>query len=182
MIRNSTIIPKKKALACGCYDYNFSKNRCKAHATIESTNRRIAKYEEAEDDESLQNLISDLDAVFSRFIRLKYADEKGIVPCYTCPKKLPIAQIQNGHFIHRTDMASRWLEDNCRPQCAECNSRHNDNPEPYRQRLESERKGITDWLLGQSREVVKPTRDELKMMIIDYRHKVKLLEKKLKRS
>jgi hypothetical protein len=46
---NSTIIPKKKKLACGCYDYPFSKNRCKAHATIESTKKRISKFEEQEE-------------------------------------------------------------------------------------------------------------------------------------
>lgn len=44
MSYNSTIITKKKQLACGCFDYNFSKNRCKTHATIEDTAKRAAKY------------------------------------------------------------------------------------------------------------------------------------------
>lgn len=44
MSYNSTILNKKKQLGCGCFDYNFSKNRCKMHATIEDTEKRAAKY------------------------------------------------------------------------------------------------------------------------------------------
>jgi hypothetical protein len=40
---NSTIARKKKKLSCGCFDYAFSKNRCKMHATIEDSSKRIAK-------------------------------------------------------------------------------------------------------------------------------------------
>lgn len=40
---NSIIIKKKKQLNCGCYDYPFSRNRCKTHATIEDTQQRIKK-------------------------------------------------------------------------------------------------------------------------------------------
>jgi hypothetical protein len=43
-MRNSTIITRKKKLKCGCFDYNFSKGRCKTHATIEDTANRIIKY------------------------------------------------------------------------------------------------------------------------------------------
>src|SRR3990167_3709111 len=39
-------------------------------------------------------LVSRLDAVFSLFIRQKYA-KNGLVACYTCPKILPIKRIQN---------------------------------------------------------------------------------------
>jgi len=41
---NSTIIRKKKQLKCGCFDYAFSKGRCKLHATIEDTKKRAEKY------------------------------------------------------------------------------------------------------------------------------------------
>jgi hypothetical protein len=181
MRRNSTIISKKRKLDCGCFDYAFSKNRCKRHATIESTNKRIEKFEEKELDEGLQNLIQDLDAIFSRYIRLKYSDEKGLVKCFTCPKVLPISEIQNGHFIHRQDMGTRFLEDNCRPQCPKCNSKHNDDPSIFKNKLEQDKKGITQWLEEQSREIIKPTRDELKQMITDYRYRVKILEKKIKK-
>jgi len=154
---------------------------CKAHATVVSTKKRMGKHEEQEDDESVQNLIQDLDAIFSKFIRLKYSNEKGIVNCFTCNKPFRIANIQNGHFIHRTDMATRFMEQNCRPQCEWCNSRHNDDRSIFAEALERDNPDITQWLEQQAREVVKPTRDELKQLIISYRYKVKLLEKKIKK-
>jgi hypothetical protein len=181
-VSRSSIIRKKRKLECGCYDYAFSKNRCKAHATSQDSMKRIEKYESGLDDESVANLIDDLDAVFSKYIRLKYANIKGIVRCFTCTKELPISQIHNGHFIHRADMATRFLEDNCKPQCPACNSRHNDDDREYRARLEQEKPGITDWLREQSNQVFKFTREELKQMIAEYRWKVKLLEKKIKNT
>jgi hypothetical protein len=42
-MRNSTIVPKKKQLSCGHFDYNFSKGRCKQCATIDSTKLRHIK-------------------------------------------------------------------------------------------------------------------------------------------
>lgn len=42
-MRNSTIIVRKKKLKCGCFDYNFSKGRCKMHATLEDTAKRMEK-------------------------------------------------------------------------------------------------------------------------------------------
>ena len=48
---NSTIITKKKRLSCGCYDFNFSKSRCKMHATIEDTAKRIDKHQQQEDSD-----------------------------------------------------------------------------------------------------------------------------------
>ena len=167
-------------LSCGHKDYNFSKGRCKSCATIQSTNKRIAKFEDEELGESLQNLIEDLDAIFSRYIRLKYADNKGNVDCFTCGTTLPASHIHNGHYIHRQDLATRFLEDNCRPQCQRCNAYHNDNPAIFRDKLEKEKYGITTWLLEQSRDVCKPTRDELRGLISEYRFKIKILEHKIK--
>lgn len=172
----STIINKKRKLACGCYGYAFSKNKCKAHATIDSTNVRIAEYDASLECESVNNLIDDLDAVFSKYIRKSNADKDGLVQCFTCPVKLPISEIQNGHFIHRTDLATRFLEDNCRPQCPNCNRIHNEDSSIFANKLEQEKKGITQWLLEQSRQVFKPTRDELKQLLIEYRFKLKLLK------
>lgn len=179
---SSTIIRKKRKLDCGCFDYAFSRNKCKAHATIDSVNKRVAKHEESEPSESLQNLRDEADYLYSRYIRLKHMEADGLVPCYTCAKRLPMAQIQNGHYIHRQDMGTRFLDDNCRPQCPECNARHNDDKEPFKQKLEAEKPGITEWLEEQARLVSKPTREELRELITNLRWKVKLAESKLKKK
>lgn len=181
MIRNSTIIPRKKQLSCGHFDYPFSKGRCKQCATIASTNKRVADHEKKECSESLQNLIDDMDAIFSRYIRLSYADVNGLVPCFTCPKKLPLAQMQNGHYISRANMATRFMEKNCKPQCPTCNSHHEVDETPFANKLESETPGITDWLKATGRDVYKYTIDEVKSLIAEYRFKVKVLEKKIQK-
>ena len=83
-------------------------------------------------------LKKDLDAIFSKYIRLKYSDENGNVACYTCGKVMHWKQIQNGHFISRQYLATRWHEDNCRPQCVGDNIFGNGKPLDFEERLKEE--------------------------------------------
>jgi hypothetical protein len=184
MSYNSTIISKKKRCrTCNSLTYIFSKNECRQCATISSTQRRIEKFEAEEglEDESLANLVSDLDLVFSRYIRLKNADINGISECYTCGKREHYTLQQCGHYISRASMATRFLEQNTRCQCKNCNEFKSGNIEEYTKRLEAEQSGITEWLGEQSRQVFKWSREELKGMISDYRFKLKLTESKIKK-
>ena len=48
-----------------------------------------------------QKLIKELDRVFSKFIRLRDCDKKGIVTCPLCGAKIPYEKAQNMHFISR---------------------------------------------------------------------------------
>lgn len=70
---------------------------------------------------TVSQLKKKLDAVFSLWVRTKYADWKGEVACYTCGIKKPVAEIQNGHFVRRSVNSLRFDERNCRPQCVSCN-------------------------------------------------------------
>lgn len=65
-------------------------------------------------------LKKDLDTIFSRYIRLKHSHNE-MCTCYTCGKVLHWKEIQNGHFIPRNILITRWDENNCRPQCVGCN-------------------------------------------------------------
>jgi hypothetical protein len=184
MAYNSTIISKKKRCkTCNNFDYIFSKGECKQCATVSSTQRRVDKFEASEgiEDESLQNLIDDLDLVFSRYIRLRDADINGISECYTCGKREEYTKQQCGHYISRASMATRFLEQNVRVQCKTCNEIKSGNIDEYKKRLESEQFGITEWLAEQSRQVFKFSREELKGMISNYRFKLKLMESKVKK-
>ena len=106
-MRNSTIIVKKKrCVNCGKIDYHFSKKMCKQCATVYSTQKRLEQFED--DTESFQNLVQDLDHVFSQYIRCKYADKNGMVECYTSGKKYHWKEIQCGHFIPRANLGTRW--------------------------------------------------------------------------
>ena len=177
-MRNSTIIVKKKrCINCGKIDYHFSKKMCKQCATIHSTQRRMDAHEE-EDFESFKNLTEDLDHVFSQYIRCKYADKEGMVECFTSGKKYHWTKIQNGHFIPRANLGTRWLEQNCRPQSENDNVFLFGNLDVYAKKLDQERSGTVEYLQELARQVAKPTKDELKSLIIEYRAKLDLVKKK----
>lgn len=61
----------------------------------------------------ISKLKRELDRLFSIYIRAKYPKE-----CYTCGFK---GKLQNGHFVSRMYLSTRWDEANCRPQCRVCN-------------------------------------------------------------
>lgn len=87
---------------------------------------------------SLAKYKKELDAIFSKFIRLSHADSSGNCTCYTCGKVLPWKQIQNGHFISRSYLATRWHENNCRPQDVGCNVYGNGKPLDFEEHLKRE--------------------------------------------
>ncbi len=55
-----------------------------------------------------------LDTIFSLYIRKVHPAR-----CYTCGKT--DTALQCGHFISRAYLATRFHENNCRPQCIGCN-------------------------------------------------------------
>lgn len=128
----------------------------------------------------ISNLISDLDLVVSRYIRIKYANKDGEAGCFTCYHRGLWNTLDCGHFIKRENLATRFLESNLRPQCITCNRFENGNIKVYAQRLEAENEGITDWLAEQASQVYKPTQTELKELLSEYRAKLKIVELKLK--
>lgn len=79
---------------------------------------------------SLSKLKKELDSVFSLYIRNKYA-VNGLVQCYTCSVKKPVKEIQNGHWIPRNNLATRFSEENCRPQCVGCNMFQKGRPDVF---------------------------------------------------
>lgn len=70
---------------------------------------------------TIRKLIKRLDVVFSIYIRKKYADEKGMVRCFTCSKLIPWQESQNSHYCSRRHMNTRFEEKNCAPACFACN-------------------------------------------------------------
>lgn len=79
-----------------------------------------------------------LDSVFSQYIRRSYADQEGMVACYTCGKVKNWKEIQNGHFVSRQYLATRWDENNCRPQCVGCNMFGQGKPLDFEERLKKD--------------------------------------------
>lgn len=84
---------------------------------------------------SKPKLIKELDAWFSRYIRLKYSDSRGYCRCISCGKVYFWKEIQNGHYMSRRYMPTRFSEDNCRPQGVECNIFNQGAIQMYRRAL-----------------------------------------------
>jgi len=142
---------------------------------LEKENERVIQ------EEDLGDLILDADAIFSQYIRLKYADKDGKVQCYTCPTKKHFTLMQNGHYMKRAHLYLRWDERNCRPQCQGCNEYESGNMAVYTANLEKECRGITDILRADAVLVHKPTRDEIRQIVAEYSPKVTKLKLQLKK-
>lgn len=85
------------------------------NSKVESTKKKGSK------KDSKSKLIEKLDRIFSTYIRIKYADSRGNCRCISCGKVHHWKDIQNGHYMSRRYLSTRWSEDNCRPQCVACN-------------------------------------------------------------
>jgi NinG protein len=180
----NTTIRQKKGICprCGGRDIvPLIGKYCQQHYWEENKKKSVEKLNAKERGElpAVAILSDDMDIIFSKLIRLKDADENGLVQCFTCPTIRPWTQMQCGHFVKRGNMATRFSEKNCRPQCKECNEHKDGNEKVFAERLEAEEKGLVEMLREQGREVEDYSRDELKLLIQDTTRRVKLLLKNI---
>ena len=114
-----------------------------------------------------------LDAVFSQWVRLRLADAQGNVRCVSCGVLKHWKQMQAGHFQKRHYLATRWHPENVNPQCPGCNVFKGGNYAAYAA-WGVDRYGM-DWparMVSLSQETVKYSRDDLRVMIVDYEQRV----------
>lgn len=96
---------------------------------------------------SQAQLKKDFDKIFSVWIRLKHPKR-----CYTCGKAE--TTLQCGHFVSRSYLATRWDENNCRPQCVGCNIWGNGKPLDFEENLKREIGEILVEKMKQSRHQI----------------------------
>lgn len=84
---------------------------------------------------SKATLIKKLDKVFSQYIRLRDSDTNGYCRCISCGKIHYWKEIQNGHYMSRRYLSTRFDEMNCNAQCVACNIFNQGNIQMYRQNL-----------------------------------------------
>ena len=68
----------------------------------------------------LSTLMHYADSAFSHYVRKKN-EVDGLIQCFTCPKRLPLVEMDCGHFVGRMHKSLRFSEENCEPQCRYCN-------------------------------------------------------------
>ena len=65
---------------------------------------------------SISKLKKELDKWFSLYIRLRDADENGVVICFTSGRAYPYKNIHAGHFMSRKCLSTRFCEVNVQAQ------------------------------------------------------------------
>lgn len=120
-------------------------------------------------------MIGKVDRIFSRYIRELNA-KYGLCRCYTCGTSQSIALTDCGHFMSRYHMATRFDENQCRPQCVECNRYKNGNLKVFEIRLKAELGEQTvENIRIKAKSVCKFTREDLEAIYTNYSEKLKTL-------
>ncbi len=123
-------------------------------------------------------LVKKLDKIFSIWIRSKDADHAGMVDCFTCGvTKNWKYEIDAGHFQSRGKYATRWDEQNVKPQCKRCNGFRGGEQYRFAKNLDIlYGEGTAEWLEFESNQSARFTNDELLVKIKHYTELVKSLK------
>lgn len=130
---------------------------------------------------STATLVRKLDKVFSLYIRLRdsAAYNYQYFRCISCGQIKPFEQMDCGHFISRTHMATRFDEENCSGQCRFCNRYRADQAIYYQRNLEAKiGKDRVDMLLARGRMTKKWSAFELQLLIKHYQQEVDKMQGK----
>lgn len=166
---------------CGHPKPVFKRNKkegtvlCKECATITSTQAAIEEEESKLIVSDLGPLIIRADEIYSKWLRLSYANEFRMLNCYTCETYIYWTAADCGHFKKRGNMLLRWDPRNTRPQCEQCNRKKGGMEVEFARRLNLEFPGIVDILEEEANLVYKADRTEINGYILDYTQKFKAL-------
>jgi hypothetical protein len=164
----------------GCSVYGaLTAGLCQNHYWLGRRLASAAKFEEKEvaENESLSTAMSDLDDVFSQFIRLRDSDENGYVSCYCCGAVNYWTECDNMHFMRRGHQNTRYSEDNCHGGCTTCNQTKKGNLTAYGEHLERDRPGSVEALEDQARVTYNYSVSEIKELISHYSKEVRRMKK-----
>lgn len=128
---------------------------------------------------SVSTLVRKLDTVFSLYIRLRDSRPFGYraARCISCGQVKPFDQMDAGHFIGRTHMATRFDEENVHCECRSCNRFSADHMIYYQRNLESKiGRDRTDLLVARGHGTKKWSSWELEILIAHYKEEVKRME------
>ena len=124
------------------------------------------------------DLVKRLDKVFAVYIRLRDIMPSGYGKCISCGKIKPYKELDCGHFYGRTNMATRFDEDNCHAECIGCNRVSADHLIYYQENL-IRKIGVSRFeaLRARSNTTKKYSDDELEEKIARYTAEVHRLSR-----
>ena len=127
---------------------------------------------------TISKLKKELDKYFSLYIRLRDANEYGMIQCFTCGIVRGYKDgMQNGHFQSRKHLSTRFDEENCQVQCVACNMFRQGEQFKFGINLDSK------YGEGRAEELEFLARTTLKISRVEYEEKIsyyKSLVEKLK--
>jgi|SRR5688572_18769833 len=127
---------------------------------------------------SLPTLIKELDTVFSLFIRLRDADERGTVTCFVTGEKVWWKDSDAAHFIPRGIMPTRYNERNVHACTKESNQFDEHHQAMYEKKMiEAYGHNFVIGLVMESRHLEKFMRHEIEEKIEHYKMQVSKLKK-----
>lgn len=152
--------------------YRYKKKKKKSDDQTEPKERKPRKKPEKPD------LVKRLDKVFALYIRLRDVMPSGFGKCISCGKIKPYKELDCGHFYGRTNMATRFDEDNCHAECIGCNRVSADHLIYYQENL-IRKIGVArfDTLRLRAKSTKKWTDDELQEKIDHYTAEVHRLSR-----
>jgi hypothetical protein len=119
-----------------------------------------------------------LDDVFSLNIRLRDTDKNGYGKCITCSRIKHFTQGDNGHYIKRQHLVTRWNEKNCAFQCKHCNAFEQGKDAVFREKLVAIYGEQSVLLLEASKRThTKPQRHVYLILISEFQAKITNLMK-----
>ena len=128
---------------------------------------------------TISKLKKELDIWFSLYIRLRDATDEGMVQCFTCGKVGHYKEgMQCGHFQSRSNLKTRFDEENCQVQCVGCNMFK--QGEQYRFALQLDGKygeGTAEKLMYLSHQGIRFIRGDYEDKISYYKEAVEKLKK-----
>ncbi len=129
-----------------------------------------------------KKLIARLDKVFSQWVRMRTADHRGFVECYTCGKVAHWKTVDAGHFQSRAKFSTRWMCDpeegmvNVAPQCKSCNGFRSGEQFKFARRLDAEfGEGTAETIEQASNQTRKYSVEELEALIEVYNRRLRKL-------
>lgn len=128
-------------------------------------------------------LVDQVATLLQRLVRARAADENGMARCVSCNKESHWTKLQGGHFISRTHLATKLVENNINPQCYYCNCmKAKDALMILRYQdwmISTHGLQYVDYLKRQAVQPIKFERSELLLMIDLYEKELAILEMRL---
>lgn len=118
--------------------------------------------------------MKEADRLFSLLVRQDAADSQGMVVCATCGRRMPWRSADNGHFMVRQNLCTRFDRQNVAPQCGKCNCFEEGRQYDFAKYInEKYGEGTADWLSQKSKMTCKLTALDIYYLIDEFKTELK---------